>query len=176
MIHIDSYSYDSSDFFQVISFISIHPMFLAPLETPSHGGLPHLERLQPRTPSAPSRPPLAPLVVGVAVGWCRCQRRGHGRYGVLSLRAALSALVVGGTGRVGGSTTRWLKKLSLENNLELNLSVGGRTFFGGWKKGVCFFLFSCVLRNIQRPWKYQGHWTGAFKGIILESYLNDHPS
>ena len=156
--------------------IHIHssPKMFAPLGTPSHGGLPHLERLQPRTPSAPSRPvrPVALLVVGVAVGWCRCQRLGHGRYGVLSLRAALSALVVGGTGRVGGSTTRWLKKLSLENNLELNLSVGGRTFFGGWKKGVFFLFWSFQLRvheKKQRPWKYQGHWTGAFKGMILES-------
>ena len=100
-------------------------MFLAPL-VPSHGALP-LPRLQLHTrTSAPSRPvvqPVASLVVGVA-GWChqRHQRRGSGAAAVLR---ALSALVVGGTGRVGGSTTRWLKKLSLENNLELELSVGG---------------------------------------------------
>ena len=107
---------------QVIPFrIHRFSMFLAPL-VPSHGALP-LPRLQPHAPSAPSRPvgPVASLVVGVA-GWCRWQqRRGPG---AAALRA-LSALVVGGTGRVGGSTTRWLKKLSLENNLELELSVGG---------------------------------------------------
>ena len=42
------------------------------------------------------------------------------------LRAAgLCALVVGGTGRVGGSSSRWLKKLAKENQMDLELSVGG---------------------------------------------------
>ena len=40
--------------------------------------------------------------------------------------AGLCALVVGGTGRVGGSSSRWLKKLAKENQMDLELSVGGR--------------------------------------------------
>lgn len=125
-------------------------MFLAPL-VPSHGALP--ERFQPHTPSAPSRRPVASLVVGVAVGSCRWQQRCGVR-----LRA-LNALVVGGTGRVGGSTTRWLKKLSLENNLELDLSVGGVAHFFGTKR-VVFLLVSFQLRVhiVKWPWKYsRGH-------------------
>ena len=55
----------------------------------------------------------------------RCQRL---RCDGARLRAlsARRALVVGGTGRVGGSSSRWLKKLAKENQMDLELSVGGR--------------------------------------------------
>ena len=37
-----------------------------------------------------------------------------------------SALVVGGSGRVGGSTARWLHKLSRQANMPLSIALGGR--------------------------------------------------
>ena len=36
-------------------------------------------------------------------------------------------LVVGGSGRVGGSTVRWLRTLSSRENLPLTIAVGGRS-------------------------------------------------
>ena len=38
-----------------------------------------------------------------------------------------SAIVVGGSGRVGGSTVRWLDKLSSRDGVSLKLAVGGRS-------------------------------------------------
>jgi saccharopine dehydrogenase-like NADP-dependent oxidoreductase len=55
--------------------------------------------------------------------------------------AATTVLVVGGSGRVGGSTVRWLKELSgrTENKLNLKIKVGCRTkksFDQAKKRGV----------------------------------------
>ncbi|CAK9081757.1 unnamed protein product [Durusdinium trenchii] len=65
---------------------------------------------------------LDPRICLVAVAGCAavCRAPQH------SARRAVSALVVGGTGRVGGSTARWLQRLAEETKLELEVAVGGR--------------------------------------------------
>ena len=46
---------------------------------------------------------------------------------LLPLAVSLNVLVVGGSGRVGGSTVRWLQKYSNRQGLDLNVQVGCRT-------------------------------------------------
>ena len=47
--------------------------------------------------------------------------------GLVSPPVQQSAIVVGGSGRVGGSTVRWLEKLSAREGILLKLAVGGRS-------------------------------------------------
>jgi len=99
----------------------------------------------------------------------------------------LSALVVGGTGRVGGSTTRWLKKLSLENNLELDLSVGGRkeenykSFAEGWRIGTVPQFVQIdhtdegsIHRALSlKPWDLVLHTAGPFQRVKEPKILKE---
>ena len=51
-------------------------------------------------------------------------------FSALPHAAALRVLVIGGTGRVGGSTAHWLARFAREDGLEMEVAVGGRTRAG----------------------------------------------
>ncbi|CAJ1360976.1 unnamed protein product [Effrenium voratum] len=65
-------------------------------------------------------------------------RRVRTRAASAASAAALSVLVVGGSGRVGGSTARWLQRLSQQEGLDLRVAVGGRSRenFAAWRRRV----------------------------------------
>eukprot|EP00439_Symbiodinium_sp_Y106_P048142 s1263_g6.t1 len=108
-------------------------------------------------------------------------------------RFAYSALVVGGTGRVGGSTARWLRKLAEEEKLEdFELAVAGRSrenyaqFAQRWPGEECGAVPQFVeidhtkrdsIREVlnARDWDLLVHTAGPFQGIqrplLLEEAL-----
>eukprot|EP00931_Biecheleriopsis_adriatica_P087400 TRINITY_DN61882_c0_g1_i1.p1 TRINITY_DN61882_c0_g1~~TRINITY_DN61882_c0_g1_i1.p1 ORF type:complete len:448 (-),score=60.01 TRINITY_DN61882_c0_g1_i1:58-1401(-) len=113
-------------------------------------------------------------------GFGRC-RRGHVR-----LRAGPAdgrVLVVGGSGRVGGSTARWIQKLATEEGLpKIHLAVGGRNrsnytdFVSRWVQNsdngappdfiqVDLSSRESVRSALSQDWSLLVHTAGPFQGI-----------
>ncbi|CAE7866201.1 unnamed protein product [Symbiodinium microadriaticum] len=106
-------------------------------------------------------------------------------------RFAYSALVVGGTGRVGGSTARWLRKLAEEEKLEdFELAVAGRSrenyaqFARRWPGEECGAVPQFVeidhtnrdsIREVlnERDWDLLVHTAGPFQGIRRPMLLEE---
>lgn len=93
-------------------------------------------------------------------------------------------LVVGGTGRVGGSTSLWLQRLAKDEGLKLEVSVGGRSrdryndFVDRWRRRgeaqdgappafveLDHMQQSSVDAAISRGWDLVVHTAGPFQGL-----------